>query len=258
MRQIFTLTAGRTGSAWLAELFRQNLLCDAVHEPIGINDFGIRMPDIRLMRMFNNYGNNEEVRAFWHKKFAAIQSGTYVETNHTLGKCGLIENIVLNGLQDSTAIVILKRNLVDQCCSYVQRHDFANITIPWQWYLHPSYMKIMVDPKPFEPLGPFATPVWYCYEMEARQEYYYAKFSQEMLMVKVNLENVTTLPGAQELFERLGYEGKLFLPEAKNASIRRSSDLFDRVTEIMENIQFDTNSVLESLEKEDFNFNSTI
>jgi hypothetical protein len=43
---IFTLSAGRTGTAWLSDFLAVNFNCDALHEPLGIEDFGNRMPDI--------------------------------------------------------------------------------------------------------------------------------------------------------------------------------------------------------------------
>ena len=55
---IFTLTAGRTGSAWLADFLAQNYQVTSIHEPLEIEDFGVRMPDIKVMRSFNNFGNN--------------------------------------------------------------------------------------------------------------------------------------------------------------------------------------------------------
>ena len=50
---IFTLSAGRTGTAWLSDFLAVNFNCDALHEPLGIEDFGNRMPDIKIMRSFN-------------------------------------------------------------------------------------------------------------------------------------------------------------------------------------------------------------
>ena len=63
----FSITAGRTGSAWLASFLSSNLQIDEIHEPLGINDFGEKMPDIRTMRNFNNFGNNKFVKDFWLK-----------------------------------------------------------------------------------------------------------------------------------------------------------------------------------------------
>ena len=128
MHNYFTITAGRTGSAWLASLLSQNLNINEVHEYLGINDFGDKMPDIRTMRNFNNFGNNDFVQNFWKRKFEYIPNELYAETNHTLCKCGLIENIFLNKREKYTTLIILKRNMTDQCVSYIERNDFGNIT----------------------------------------------------------------------------------------------------------------------------------
>ena len=138
---IFTLTAGRTGSAWLADFLAQNYQVTSIHEPLEIEDFGVRMPDIKVMRSFNNFGNNNTVQEFWERKFSVIQQNSYIETNHTLGKCGLIENLYKTSVAADTKIIILKRNIVKQCSSYLVRNDFVHITTAWQWYLHPSYQK---------------------------------------------------------------------------------------------------------------------
>ena len=42
----FTITAGRTGTAWLASFLSKNLNIEEIHEHLGINDFGEKMPDI--------------------------------------------------------------------------------------------------------------------------------------------------------------------------------------------------------------------
>ena len=165
MKKYFTITAGRTGSAWLTSFLTTNLGIDAVHEPFGIDDFGVNMPDIRTMRSFNNYGNNDFVKAFWERKFSNLPNATYAETNHTLCKCGLVENLLLNKLEDETILIVLRRDIVKQCVSYIVRHDFGNITLAWQWYLHPTYRKKIINPEPFMKLGGIGFPLWYCYEM---------------------------------------------------------------------------------------------
>jgi hypothetical protein len=216
MHNYFTITAGRTGSAWLASFLAANLGIEAIHEPMAIDDFGVRMPDIRTMRTFNTRGNNEFVREFWVRKFASIPSEGYAETNHTLCKCGLVENVILHGREDITRLVLLKRGIVKQCTSYIIRGDFNNITLMWQWYLDHSYPKKLVDPKSFAVLGGIGIPLWYCYEMAARQEYYRRKFSDRIRMVTVDLEEVTTEAGAQALLEALGHEGPCVLPAPRN------------------------------------------
>ena len=109
---IFTLSAGRTGTAWLSDFLAVNFNYDAVHEPLGIEVLGNRMPDIKIMRSFNETGNNAIVKDFWKLKLSMLTSHMHIETNHTLGKCGLIENISRTRLAEKSKIIILKRDIV--------------------------------------------------------------------------------------------------------------------------------------------------
>ena len=81
---IFTLSAGRTGTDWLSEFLAINLNCEALHESLGVEDFGNRMPDIKIMRSFNENGNNAIVKDFWKRKFSMLASNIHIEINHTL------------------------------------------------------------------------------------------------------------------------------------------------------------------------------
>ena len=66
---IFTLSAGRTGTVWLSEFLAVNLNYEALYEPLGVEDFGNRMPDIKIMRSFNENGNNAIVKDFGNESF---------------------------------------------------------------------------------------------------------------------------------------------------------------------------------------------
>ena len=258
MKNYFTLTAGRTGSAWLTSFLSTNLNIKAIHEPLAINDFGLRMPDIKIMRNFNNFGNNELVQTFWKKKFSYIQGDIYAETNHTLSKCGLVENLLLNGLEDVTTLIVLRRNIVKQCLSYIVRHDFDNITIAWQWYLHPTYEKKIINPEPFIRLGGVGVPLWYCYEMLARQEYYSQKFYERIKMHHVLLEELTTRSGAQEFHRALGLNGVCKLPSPKNENKLKPSDqLVENVSKIVNKVNADIPQIVEDSIKKGFSFSKS-
>jgi hypothetical protein len=255
LKRYFTITAGRTGSAWLTSFLTTNLGIDAVHEPLGIEDFGVQMPDIRTMRTFNNYGNNGFVQDFWKRKLLYLPSDTYAETNHTLCKCGVVENLFLNGLEDETTLIVLKRDVVKQCLSYLVRHDFVNITIAWQWYLHPTYVKKIINPEPFMRFGGVGVPLWYCYEMLARQEYYTQKFSNKIAMHHVALEDLTTKAGAQDFHKALGLYGECELPSPKNENKAKPSEqLVHNVSDIVSKVNCDMPQLVEDLIKGGFNF----
>jgi len=255
MSKYFTITAGRTGSAWLTSFLSSNLNINAVHEPLGIDDFGVNMPDIRTMRSFNNYGNNDFVKEFWKRKFSNLPNATYAETNHTLCKCGLVENLLLNKLEGETILIVLKRNIVKQCVSYIVRHDFGNITLAWQWYLHPAYRKKIVNPEPFMKLGGIGVSLWYCYEMLARQEYYVQKFSDKFSMHQVTLEELTSDSGAQDFHNLLGLHGKCIVPSPKNENKAKPSEqLVQQVSDIVDKINVDMSELVEDTIKRGFSF----
>ncbi|GGB92497.1 hypothetical protein GCM10011494_08590 [Novosphingobium endophyticum] len=222
-RYIFTLTGGRTGTAWLAHFLGASLDVQAVHEWLRIDDFGLRMPDIKIMRSFNERGNDALVQSFWKGKLDEIAPmPLYIETNHTLGKCGLVENLAGSPLAAATALIVLRRDLVTQCKSYIARGDFLNITINWQWYLHTSYKNAIINPAPFLQMGQVGLAIWYTYEMDVRQHYYVAKYADRLRLIEARLEQITSEPGARALLDALGFADRpVRIPPPSNTGGRK-------------------------------------
>ena len=255
MKHYFTITAGRTGTAWLASFLSENLGIETIHEHSEINDFGEKMPDIRTMRNFNNFGNNEFIKNFWNKKFSYINKEFYAETNHTLCKCGLVENIFLHNREKYTTLILLARNLEEQCASYLIRNDFENILSAWSWYLHPSYKKKIIDPKPFMKLGKASEPLWYCYEMAARQEYYYQKYSNKIRMIKVNLEDIVTNNGAKKFYSELGFKHDCIIPKPKNVNkMKRNNEIVENLRNIIHKINVNMPELVNRAIEDGFSF----
>lgn len=218
---IFTISAGRTGTAWLADLLKANLVPGAIHEPIGPRDFGVRMPEIGTMRAFNEDGMVDRVRAFWDRKAMTIpESGAYAETNHTLAKCGLMEFLAETNPAPKISIICLRRNWIDQALSYLRRRDFSSPTIIWQWYLDPRCARKIVDPKSLKGLGAQVPMFWYMAEMEARQAYYRELFGDRMSFIDCTIEEIGEPSGAAQLLSDLGYDGRLplSLPPPSNTT----------------------------------------
>src|SRR5688572_8969314 len=110
-RFIFSITAGRTGTAWITNFLGENLGIKSIHEPLGIDDFGNQMPDIKTMRMFNDRGLTDFVRQFWDRKFAGIEHfHSYAESNHTLAKCGLLEYAAELQKKNEFVFLCIRRN----------------------------------------------------------------------------------------------------------------------------------------------------
>ncbi|ATG35539.1 hypothetical protein PhaeoP23_01390 [Phaeobacter piscinae] len=238
---IFTLSAGRTGTAWLARFLGDNLNIPSVHEPLGLDAYGTRLPSISHMRHFNTYGMNGPLCDFWEGKLSELQA-PYAESNHTLGKCGLIEALIDHGLAPRTTIIILRRNLAKQIASYVVRNDFFNITIPWQWYLHPDYHNKIVDPAPLKHLGDVGSAIWYALEMEARYAYYKHIYGGQLQFIEATLEDAVTPDGAAKLLRALRHKGHPKLPPKANASPQNGNitdTLVAEVETLLSRVNFD-------------------
>ncbi|AUQ74468.1 hypothetical protein [Phaeobacter piscinae] len=242
---IFTLSAGRTGTAWLARFLGENMNIPSVHEPLGLDDYGTRLPSIGHMRHFNTYGMNGPVCDFWEGKLGELQA-PYAESNHTLGKCGLIEAVVDHGLAPRTTIIILRRSLAKQIASYINRSDFSNVTIPWQWYLHPNYRNNILDPSQLTPMGEIGVAIWYALEMETRYAYYKHLHGHQLRFVETTLEEANTADGAARLMQSLGYPGRALLPPKMNASNTTSSTteaLVGEIETLLQRFSFDPEDV---------------
>lgn len=236
---IFTISAGRTGTSWLSKLLSENMGTLALHEPLDIDDFGTQMPSIRTMRGFNDYGMERTVREFWDHKLSDLKT-PYIETNHTLAKCGLIEALADSDLAKRATLIVLRRDLAKQCVSYIMRNDFSNITLDWQWYLSPSYRNVIVNPVAFQKLGQIGTALWYCCEMEARQAFYIQKYADQLNFIEVQLEQISTHEGATDLLQTLGYDGPVTLPEKANANTATAPpELLSEVQRLLDQLPFD-------------------
>jgi hypothetical protein len=173
---LFTLTAGRTGTAFLASLIAANVPeAECHHEMLGYDRFGVDTPDVSHMTLFNSAGNVAKVRDFWRIKLGKVRRSSapfYAETSHLLMKAGLVENLdKLNGAA-SVHLVVLKRDPFDTILSFRNRFDFANKGMWWLWYLDPDYPNKIVDSTRLKTVGINGICLWYLLEISARAEYY--------------------------------------------------------------------------------------
>lgn len=240
-QKIFTLTAGRSGSGWLSKFIAANLDVTSVHEPLGIDDIDVRMPSIKVLRSFNTRGMDPVVREFWQRKLKTLpENAPYCETNHTLGKCGLIETLAEQPNADEYTIIVLKRDLAKQCASYINRNDFTSILMCWQWYLAPDYPNNMVSSESLRPLGASGLAVWYTLEMESRQRYYQRVYGDRLRFVEVQLEDAVTVEGATGLLSDLGYDQDPILPPKYNAGAQPSNEeMVAKIGALIANSGFD-------------------
>jgi hypothetical protein len=176
MKLIFTLTCGRTGTAYLTDLLAANVPNARVfHEILSYGSFGFDAPDVSHLHAFNARGNVPHVQEFWRRKLKRIEAcdrPIYAETSHVLMKAGLVENLAELAPAHEVHFVVLQRDIVQTLVSYRNRFDFTNAGNMWLWYLDPGYPRNKVDPKPFLPHGVLGIRLWYIYEIRSRAALY--------------------------------------------------------------------------------------
>jgi hypothetical protein len=227
---LFTMTAGRTGTAYLAELFRANVAgAECHHEILGWDRFGVDTPDVSHMTLYNSVGNHPKVRAFWQDKLGRIAktpAPVYVETSHLLLKAGLVENLAPLLAAGTVHLVVLERDPYPTVISYRNRFDFLNKGMWWLWYLDPDYPRNILRAPGLLQAGLNGLCLWYILEMRSRARFY-AKALAGQPRIRVHfaqLEEISTAEGAERFLKGLALPGtadSVTLPPPKNEGKKR-------------------------------------
>lgn len=248
---IFTLTAGRTGTAFLADFLRANMNdAEVHHERFGFDLFGVETPDLSHFTLFNSQGNVPKVQEFWKQKLRRILdvgAACYAETSHVLMKAGLVENIEPLLDAGTVHLVNLTRDIVDTIASYRRRMDFVNRGNMWLWYLDPGYPRTIVDFQAFESMGWEGICYWYICEVRTRAEYYRLLLEDEarVCVHDVQLEQLNRVEGASALLSALGQvrpTEDITIPPPANESPRVVKGLHEyreSVAQKFSHVQFD-------------------
>ncbi|HTS23360.1 MAG TPA: hypothetical protein VMN79_16315 [Casimicrobiaceae bacterium] len=222
---VFTMTTGRSGTKYLAELLQQNLPgAECHHEIWGWSTFGVDAPDLSHMTLFNSEGNVEKVRAFWRAKLARIAANprsTYVETSHVLMKGGLIENLRPLTARGEVHLIALERDPFATIVSFRNRFDFWDRANWWLWYLDPDYPRNLVPSRELFAKGINGLCLWYILEIRARAARYEALLANEprIKVHRFSLEELRVAGGAARLLAALGIAtdpAQLRLPSPQN------------------------------------------
>lgn len=208
MHYVFTLTTGRSGTAWMAEFLKNIPDSECHHERLGPRAWGRMTPDISTLMEYNTLGNTRSVRQFWKQKAefldANVKAGTYVETSHVLSKAGLIENI---DLFPGHTIILLDRDPEKVARSMIRRGDYTCIGNIWIWLLDPGYAMNKSRPK-----GQTQEDLchWYVSEMKLRRE----NFLENFKFNHVSFETGVSKP--HQILTDMGYHGEFYAPPPIN------------------------------------------
>ena len=217
---IYTLTPGRSGTVYLAELLKQNLPDALVyHERTGFPHFGVNTPDASHATTFNHVGNVNLVKEFWRNKLArdAMENPRwFVEISHHLAKAGLIENLDALTGHRNTKLIFLRRDPFKVAWSYINRFEFINNGYTWLFSLDPAYPRRIVDSTEYCKQGVFGRSIWYVNEVYARQAYYQKLLAtaESVSVYPVHLENIVEPAGAANFITNL--TGIKFEPQTIN------------------------------------------
>jgi len=223
---IFTITTGRSGTAYLAELLKANLQnAEVHHERLSFLGVSVDSPDASDFTYFNTIGNVKKVRDFWQRKLTNVQqskSDIYVETSHFLAKAGLIENlsVLLDNPDNQVHIIVLKRLPHKIAWSFLNRFDFANTVFTWLSALDFRYHNVIINAGKFAKAGIVGHIYWYIYEMYTRAAYYQIIYKdiQNLHFHEVDLEQIAKTEGASVLLNalKLPMQTELKLPPKTN------------------------------------------
>ncbi len=247
-RALFTITTGRSGTAYLAELLRLNVPgAECHHEILSYAGFGVDSPDLSDLTQFNALGNTVKVQRFWAQKFARIaakECSLYVETSHQLAKAGLLENLTrLTSEGVDVLIVDLRRDVTKTVCSLIRRYDFLNKGNMWLWYLDPDYPKKILDPAVLLPRGWLGLCLWYVCEMRTRAEYYRLLLAdQPVQFLQVDVDELNAPDGVVPFLHSVGFDVPTpRIPPPQNTVQVRDLDTaeMDAVAQLVDATPFD-------------------
>jgi hypothetical protein len=222
---VFTMTTGRSGTKYLADLLQQNLSdAECHHEICGWDRFGVDTPDVSHMTLFNSQGNVDKVQAFWQSKLGRIaetERRFYVETSHILMKAGLVENLIPLTSEGLVHLVALERDPYATIVSFRNRYDFWDTANRWLWYLDPRYPRNLVPSRELFAQGINGLCLWYVLEIRARAARYERLFRSVPGIVfhHFTLEELGASRGAARLLRELGVRADpehMRLPQAQN------------------------------------------
>jgi hypothetical protein len=208
-------------------LLAQNLPnAEVHHERIGFDAFGVDVPDLSHMTLFNSRGNIRKVRRFWDQKLDRILKGHtefYAETSHVLMKAGLVENAVRRCKGHDLHFVRLHRAKVPTLLSYERRGDFLNKSSQWLWYLDHDYPRTFINADAFRQFGFHGLSLWYMVEIEFRAVYYQERYkhSQGVYFHETDIDELNKSANAEELLSSIYPEfppNSVRIPKKTNAS----------------------------------------
>ncbi len=201
-RLIFTVTTGRSGTAYLTAVFNYMRDVTALHEPAPEYVEVLREAQSDR-RVAENFVIERKIPAIVCEK-----NPIYVETSHLICK-GFLEIFLDLGLIPD--LVIHRRPMRQISLSLLKMGTIPGRTEKaLRFYLHPADLGVLPLPG-WEELSDYQLCYWYCLEIERRAQNYSALFhSKGARVVETTLAGLKTSQGLDDLLS--GLDLKLKFP----------------------------------------------
>jgi len=193
-RLIFTVTTGRSGTAFLAKAFSLLPGITSLHEP---------EPD--FVRVLRKVQTSPEValKFLVYRKFPAIadfQTPVYAETSHLFCK-GFLEPTLDLGILPE--LVLLKRDRRKVAKSLFELNTIPGRTpLALLYYLKPDDPSVFLPVEDFSSLTDYQLCYWYCLEIERRMEEYEKRVkSLGGRVYRLRFEDMVAVDGFVELLK---------------------------------------------------------
>ncbi len=202
-RLIFTVTTGRSGTAYLAQLLRTVPRVAAFHEP-----------EPRFSHILREVQREPSLaRRFWLEKklpaIARVRAPIYAETSHLFCK-GFAEPLLELGLVPD--LILLSRPHREVALSLYQLGTIPGRTEKaMTYYLSPDDPGVLPLPG-WVSMHDYQLCYWYCLEIERRSRHYEALFRERGARVtRIALAELNTEAGFRRLLDDLALPAMHFL-----------------------------------------------
>lgn len=184
---IFTITPGRSGTGYLANL------CSCIPDTISLHE-----PDPDFAYVMRKVQNNSKLAYEFLinvklPHIASLPTKHYIETSHLFCK-GFFEPLL--DIDIKFDVVFLKRNKRDVALSLYQLNTIPGRTsLGLQYLLHPMDPDVL-PLKDWEKLHDYQLCYWYCLEIDRRMQKYHQIAKQKGLStIDTNIENLRSFKG---------------------------------------------------------------
>lgn len=206
-RVIFAISAGRTGTGFLAALLDAVPNVSAFHEPRP-QMTGTYLDAVAARPLASSYEQRQVKLIAVNRVLERLPpEQVYAETSHMFIKTFFD---VVADYYPGLEVVILRRDLRKVLRSFWALGYFSEANPHWRLWLPPAGGPddLLQPVRPFAQMDPIDRGIAYLCEIEARAERFTTRFP-EVPVHETSLEQIGTSRGARELLRRLGLEWSL-------------------------------------------------